>query len=165
MQSRFLFGRGGFEMKADNSKNKNDLPIDKPEYLEAINDCLKHAEEHFGMTTKDIAQTMNVNMWTLFKWLESGKLPLNEINKFEAACHARYITRYLADASGLILVTKPRNMEAPENALVAINKASSNAISAIAEYIGGTKNKQGTTKAIDAAIEVLVWQRSRLNDG
>jgi hypothetical protein len=101
-------------METDDSKNKTDLLVDKPECLEAINACLKHAEEHFGMTTKDIAKTMNVNMWTLFKWLECGKLPLNEVDKFEAACHARYITRHLADAAGLILVTKPRISAAPK---------------------------------------------------
>jgi hypothetical protein len=152
-------------MHNDDSKNKSDLLVDKPACLEPINACLKHAEEHYGMTVKDIAQVMNVKMWTLFKWLESGRLPLAEVDKFEAACHARYITRHLADTAGLILVTKPRQMETPENALVTINSASANAISAIAAYIGGAKNKQGTAKAIDAAIEALVWQKSRLTDG
>jgi hypothetical protein len=50
MQDGFLFGRGGFEMKTDDSKNKTDLSVDKPACLEPINACLKHAEEHYGMT-------------------------------------------------------------------------------------------------------------------
>jgi hypothetical protein len=151
-------------MSSEGSKKNNAVQIDNPDLAEAINACLKHANEHYGLSVKDIAPGMNTKMFTLFKWIESGKMPLNVVAQFENLCHARYITRHLAEVSGFILVTCPRGMETPENALVTLNKTTVEAVGSVAGFMSGDKSKRDAIKAIDTAIESLVWQKSRIQD-
>ncbi len=91
-------------MSNDDSKKNNAVQIDNPDLSEAINACLKHASEHYGLSVKDIAPGMN------------------------------------------------------------INKTTAEAVGGVAGFMSGDKSKRDAIKAIDTAIESLVWQKSRIKD-
>lgn len=145
------------------SKNNSELAIDGDELVAAMNACVTHAADHYGINITDIANLTGVNKWTLFKWLESGRMPVTELKKFEDICHARFVTRHLADHAGMLLVSRPKGLETPEATLLTANKAMADALSAVSACIGGQIGVKPAIKAIDAAMEVLAVLRRQVD--
>jgi hypothetical protein len=162
MQGGFLFGYRGNTMNLPADKNNSDLAIDNPDVIQALNNCITHAAEHYGLSITDIATHMQVSKWTLFKWVESGRIPLLEIAKFEDACHARFVTRYLAERSGFLLLTKPLGSDDGLQSLASAHKVVAEALAHTANFLDDKGVKKQSIKAIDAAMEALANQRRRI---
>ncbi|WP_216820105.1 hypothetical protein, partial [Zoogloea sp. LCSB751] len=50
--------------------------------------------------------------WTLYKWLENGRIPAVLIRPFEHACGADYMTLYIAASSNRLVVDIPSGRKA-----------------------------------------------------
>lgn len=143
-------------MNSPNDKNNFNLAIDAPDFVQALNSCVTHAAEHYGLSITDIAAHMQVSKWTLFKWIDSGRMPLLEIANFENACHARFVTRYMAERA---VLTKPLGVDEPMQTLAATHKVVADALAHTANLLDGKGEQRQTIKAIDAAMEALANQR------
>ena len=152
-------------MSSTASKNISDVAIDTPDFVQALNSCIFHAAEHYGLSITDISASMEASSnWTVFKWIESGKMPLCEIAKFEDACHARFVTRYLAEHAGLLLLPKPKATDNPTQTLLGAHKAIADALSHAANFWDGKGDKKQALKTIDTAMEALACQRKQITD-
>jgi hypothetical protein len=74
----------------------------------ALELCLEHAREKHNRSVDQIADLIGLaNKFTLYKWVESGRLPAIQVRPFEHACGCDFVTRYLAHSAGKLLVEIP----------------------------------------------------------
>jgi hypothetical protein len=74
----------------------------------AIELCIEFAKEKHNRSVDRIAELIGLaNKYTLYKWIESGKLPAISIRPFEHACGCDFVTRYLAHSAHKLLIDIP----------------------------------------------------------
>jgi len=69
---------------------------------------LEHARTKHGRSVDRVAELMGLaNKWTLYKWLENGRLPAVLIHPFEHATGCDLVTQYLALSDHKLLIDIP----------------------------------------------------------
>lgn len=70
--------------------------------------CLVKARECKNLSVERVGDLMGLGShWSVYKWVESGRLPLALIRPFELACGADFISRFVAHSGGNLLVPHP----------------------------------------------------------
>lgn len=78
--------------------------------------CLAYARDVGHLSVERVADRMGLaSHWTLYKWMESGRLPAILIRPFEGACcGADYVTRWIAASDHQLLVKIPTGRAAEQ---------------------------------------------------
>lgn len=144
------------------SKNKWVSPIDK----EIVQSCIDQAWQNHGRDIGDIARIMGIEPnWAVYKWAETGRLPLPEIRRFEEACETNLITRYLAESAGCFLIEPPKQPLSQERSLLVFQKHFISALAALTDLSEAKADIKPAVKALTALIEQAMLQRKTLLDG
>lgn len=70
--------------------------------------CVTYAREKNNLGVERIADRMGVSShFTLYKWMENGRLPTCLIIPFEHACGINFISQYLAHSQNHLLIPMP----------------------------------------------------------
>ncbi|MDO5940617.1 hypothetical protein [Burkholderia cepacia] len=92
MQIGDLFGerlREGIPMSRRNWKRVRPMSL-----RHALELCKDYAKERHNLSVERIAERMGLaDHWTLYKWFQSGRMPLNLVRPFESACGIDFVTR------------------------------------------------------------------------
>ena len=63
----------------------------------ALELCKDHAKERHNLSVERVAERMGLtDLWTVYKWIQTGRIPANMIRPYEVACGIDYVTRWLA---------------------------------------------------------------------
>lgn len=74
----------------------------------AMRECVAHAKSALYRGVNDIADAMpGASREAVYKWVQTGRIPLVMVPAFEAACGASFVSRALAELSGYLLVKAP----------------------------------------------------------
>ncbi|SFB28272.1 hypothetical protein SAMN05216248_10451 [Pseudomonas simiae] len=74
--------------------------------------CKDFAKEAHNMSVERIAVEMGVtDQWTVYKWLQTGRMPANMIRPYERACGCDYVTRWIAASAGRLTIVIPTRTE------------------------------------------------------
>ena len=72
---------------------------------EAMELCKDHAREKLNKSVERVAEEMGLaDHWSLYKWLQNGRMPLVLVRPYELACGIDYVTRWMAASNGRLLV-------------------------------------------------------------
>ena len=74
---------------------------------DAMDWCIKYARAKHNRSVDTIADLMGVNKWTLYKWMAEADMPARLIKTFEHACGIDYVSRWLVESSGKLVVAVP----------------------------------------------------------
>lgn len=139
------------------SRNWKHPPQSLPQAMAA---CLKHAQDKHRRSVDRVAGLMGLaNPWTLYKWVESGRLPAILVGSFEHACGVDHVTRYLAHAAHRLIIDIPRGRLPEATDLQAVMDASHCALGALIDFAAGKAGSQAVMDAVTAAMEHLAWHR------
>ena len=132
-------------------------PQSIPEAMEA---CLNHALTRHRRSTDHVAADMGLsNKWTLYKYLESGRLPAVMIRPFEVACRADHVTRFLAHAAHRLVIDIPSGKLPAASDLAALQAATHEATGALINFAAGKADAASVIATVTAAMEQLAWHR------
>ena len=71
----------------------------------ALELCKDYAREVRNLSVERIADEMGVtDHWSLYKWMQNGRMPVNLVRPFESACGINYVSRWIATSGGKLLV-------------------------------------------------------------
>ena len=127
---------------------------------EAMEACLAHALTKHRRSTDHVAADMGLaNKWTLYKYLESGRLPAVLIRPFEVACRADHVTRYLAHAAHRLIIEIPTGKLPAAADLTTVQAAMHEAAGALINYAAGKANAAEVIASITTTMEQLAWHR------
>jgi hypothetical protein len=122
--------------------------------------CLEHAREKHNRSVDRIAELIGLaNKFTLYKWVESGKLPAIQVRPFEHACGCDFVTKYLGHAAGKLVIDMPVGRVADSQDVQRVQGSCHTAVGALMEFYDGKRTPEETIAAITVAMEDLAWHR------
>ncbi len=130
---------------------------------EAVEDCVNDARKRDPQLSIDrLGDMVGERKWTLYKWMESGCIPLQKVMAFEHACGANHITRYLCASARLLCVAMPSGRLPAPGDIEAVQSSCSDAVSALLRYAAGKANTETTEAALSKAMEQLAAERAQV---
>lgn len=127
---------------------------------EAMEACLNHALTKHRRSIDHVAADMGLaNKWTLYKYVESGRLPAVLIRPFEVACRTDHVTRYLAHAAHRLIIAIPTGRLPAASDLPAVQAATHDALGALIGFAAGKASAEEVKAAVTTALEQLAWHR------
>ncbi|MCL1162493.1 hypothetical protein L2728_11475 [Shewanella chilikensis] len=126
--------------------------------------CLEHARERKNLSVDRVADLMGLpNKWTLYKWLENGRIPAVLIRPFEHACGITLITRYLTASSGQLVIDIPAGKRADASDINALQGSFSDAMGLLIKFYNGQAEADDTLGALTQLMSGIAWHRENVN--
>ncbi len=133
----------------------------KPNSLRAaIEACVNFAREAHNLSVDRIADRMAMNSkFTLYKWMENGRMPAIEIPAFEHACGVNYVTRYLGHTAHLLVFDMPSGRGRSED-VNALQAACAEAVTSILRFQSGQVEASKALGQIELAMSHLAFHHA-----
>ena len=139
---------------------KNVYPTSLRQALEL---CVQYAKEKKNKSVERIAEEMGeANHWTLYKWLESGRIPAIRIRPFEIACGINFVTFYLAHSANYLALDIPTGRKPCHREISELNLFMSQTAQQLYEYTDGKISALDVIESITQLMEDLAHQRGNL---
>jgi hypothetical protein len=125
--------------------------------------CVAHAREVLNRSVEQIADIMGESShYTLYKWLENGRMPAVKIRAFETACGADFVTQYLAYSANKLIIDMPTGRKAAHRELSELGAYANKVMSMLIDFNDGRSEQKETSEALATLIEDLAHQRGNI---
>lgn len=125
--------------------------------------CMSHAKEVHNRSVEIIAEMMGEEShWTLYKWLESGRMPASKIRAFECACGIDFVTQYLAHSANKLVVDMPSGRRSEHRELTELSSYTNQVMSMLIDFYDSRKEQEDVLEALTTLIEDLAHQRGNI---
>lgn len=126
----------------------------------ALELCKDFARERHNLSVERIAEQMGLtDHWTLYKWFQNGRIPLNLVPPFEKACGINYASKWLAASTGNLLIEMPTGRKTTPTDMQALQELLNTAVGQLLQFYGGKAEAEETVGTIQQAMEGLAWHR------
>lgn len=97
-----------------------------------------YAREERNKSVERIAEGMSEKTHhTIYKYLESGTMPLIKLRAFEDACGVNFVTRWLAASAGLLVIDAPTGRSGSGQDVLALQEILNDAVGALLAFYAG----------------------------
>ncbi|RKT44513.1 hypothetical protein BDD21_1898 [Thiocapsa rosea] len=125
--------------------------------------CLGHARERRNMSVDRVADAMGLaSRFTLYKWLESGRMPAVLIHPFELACGATFVTSYLAASAHKLLIDMPTGRAVDGDDIAGLHGSFASAVEALAGFYGGRSDAPATLGRLLELMQTVAWHHGNV---
>lgn len=129
----------------------------------ALELCKDYAKDKRNLSVERIAERMGeADHWTLYKWLQNGRMPAVLIPAYESACGIDFVTRWLANASGSLMIAIPTGRKLKPSDVAELQNTLHNAVGNLMSFYAGDKEIEQTLAAITQGMESLAWHRGNV---
>lgn len=132
----------------------------------AVEVCVHHARDRYNRSVEQIADRMGLRShWVIYKWMESGDIPLRKVLAFQYACGGcTYITDFLAHSTHKLVVAMPTGREPSDNHVLQLQKHLQAAVSLLLQFQERPTRTAAdeTIDAITTAMQDLAWHRGNV---
>lgn len=126
---------------------------------DAMDLCLAYALEKHNRGVERIADLMGLpSKFTLYKWMESARMPANLIPTFEHACGAHFVTEYLGLTAHKLLIDIPRGRAASHLDVAELQAAFAESIALLIRHQQGQATAENAMSALTRVMGGLAWQ-------
>ncbi|KMN33097.1 hypothetical protein B0T40_12705 [Chromobacterium haemolyticum] len=129
----------------------------------ALELCKDYAKERHNLSVERIADRMGLSdHWTVYKWIQTGRIPANMIRAYETVCGINYATRWLAASGGSLLIDIPSGRIASAEDMQTLQSVLNDAAGRLLQFYAGKAQATDTLAAIQQAMEGLAWHRGNV---
>lgn len=122
--------------------------------------CLDHGREKRNLSVDRVADLMGMpSKFTLYKWLENGRMPAVMIRPFEHACGATFLTQYIGTSAQKLLIDIPAGQPASQDDLLNLQSTLNDAVTLLAQFYKGNLQSEEVIGGITAAMAQLAGHR------
>jgi len=121
--------------------------------------CIKYAKAKHNCSVDTIADLMGVNKWTLYKWIADADMPARLIHAFEHACGINYVSRYLIESRGQMVVDTPRGRQCDAKDVHQLQTTYNNAIGMLLKFYDELGEVDETLAELQNALEQTSWHQ------
>lgn len=126
--------------------------------------CLKHAQSKHRRSVDRVADLMGLtSKWTLYKWLENGRIPGILIRPFEHACGATYITEYMAHSAHRLAVEIPSGRPGETSDIAELQEVFAKATRLLIRFYRDNVDPDDTVSALYELLTAVAWHRENVN--
>lgn len=130
---------------------------------QALEWCKEHAREKRNLSIEGIAAKMGLaDHWTLYKWINTGRIPAVMIAPYEAVCGIDFVTRWLAANAGKLIVDIPTGKKAKPEDMVNLQELLNSAVGSLLVFYAGKAEATDTLAAIQHGMEAMAWHRTNV---
>lgn len=120
--------------------------------------CLEFAREKQNLSVDRVADLMGLpSKWTLYKWLENGRIPAVLIRPFEHACGADFMTLYLAASSNRLVIDIPSGRKATNGEVNELQGSFSEAMGLLIRFYQGQSAATDTISSLNVLMSGIAW--------
>ncbi len=131
--------------------------------LHSLQLCTEHARETKNAGVERIAEFMSEKTYhTIYKYLESGNMPLVKLRNFENVCGANFVTRWLAMSAGLMVIDIPTGRTGDCHDVLALQEILNDAVGALLSFYAGKAPADEVMTRITAGMEGLAFHRENV---
>ncbi|RJX32383.1 MAG: hypothetical protein C4516_04275 [Oxalobacter sp.] len=144
-------------------KRRNWKRAQPPSLRHAMDWCKDFAKERKNLSVERIADLMGVpDHWTIYKWIQSGRMPANMIIPYEQACGIDLVTKYLAASKGKLLIDIPSGRANTPGEVNELQSLLNDAVGKLIDFYGGKIVGEEAIAAIQNGMEALAFQRENV---
>ncbi|CAD6366709.1 hypothetical protein SHEWT2_01190 [Shewanella hafniensis] len=126
--------------------------------------CLEFAREKQNLSVDRVADLMGLpSKWTLYKWLENGRIPAVLIRPFEHACGADYMTLYIAASSNRLVIDIPSGRKATNTEVNELQGSFSEAMGLLIRFYQGQSAAEDTITALNNVMGGIAWHSENVS--
>lgn len=129
---------------------------------DAMDWCVKYAKAKHNRSVDTVAELMGANKWTLYKWMAEADLPARLIHPFEHACGINYVSRYLVESRGQLVVDVPRGRKCGAKDVHELQTAYNQAIGELLKFYDELGDVNEALGALQTAMEQTSWHRGNV---
>ena len=129
----------------------------------ALELCKDHARERLNRSVERIAEEMGIaDHWTLYKWIQTGRIPASMIPPYETACGIDLVTRWFAVRSGRLLIDVPVGRQLTATDMADLHRDFAKALALLADFYEGKAEAEPTKAALSTHLEQVAWHRANV---
>ena len=122
--------------------------------------CLEHGREKKNLSVDRVADLMGMaSKYTIYKWLENGRMPAVMIRPFEHACGATFITQYIGASAQKLLIDIPAGQPASQDDLLTLQSTLNDAVTLLAQFYKGNLESEEVMAGLTTAMGQLAGHR------
>lgn len=126
--------------------------------------CLEYGREKKKLSVDRVADLMGLpSKWTLYKWLENGRMPSILIRPFEHACGIDYVTQYIATSAHKLLVDIPTGKPAQDIDVLKLQTGFNEAVNLLARFYQGEANADDTVALLTQVMSEIAAHRENVS--
>lgn len=130
---------------------------------QALEFCKDHARVKLNRSVERVAETMGVtDHWTIYKWIQTGRIPANLVRPFESACGIDYVTRWLAASAGKMTVDIPTGRALNGTDVVALHNGFGTALQLLTDFYAKSGDATEVMASLTAHLEDVAWHRANI---
>lgn len=147
-----------------NTKKRRNWNALQPSSLrQALELCKEYARERRNLSVERIAEKMGVtDHWTIYKWVQSGRIPANMIQPYESVCGIEYVTRWLAASGGKLLVDIPTGRNLVNADVIELHSGFSAALDLLTQFYVGKADVGQTSEALTNHLQQVAFHHANV---
>lgn len=131
--------------------------------LNALELCVDYARDVRNLSVQRIADLMGeTTHHALYKYLESGAMPLYKVRPFEQACGCKYVSRWIAMSADLLTIDMPTGRSADSSDVMALQETLSEAVTALLQFYRNRASSDDVLARVTAGMEGLAFHRENV---
>lgn len=130
---------------------------------QALELCKEHGREQLNKSVERIADEMGVtDHWSVYKWIQTGRIPANLIPPYEGACGIDYVSRWLAASRGKLLVDMPIGRALADADVVELHNGFGAALQLLTDFYAGKADAPATLEALTNHLQQVAWHHANV---
>lgn len=130
---------------------------------QALEWCKDYAKDRHNRSVETIAERMGLaDHWSLYKWIQSGRMPAVLIPAYEHACGVYYVSHWLAATDNRLVVKIPTGKRTSATDVLTLQGEVSSAITALIDFYNGTQDAPETLSRLQQAMEGLAFHHNNV---
>lgn len=144
-------------------KRKNWAAIRPRNLTHAMELSMEHALAKYNRSTDSVAALAGINsVNTFYKYLATGGLPARLIKPFENACGIDYVSRWLVESSGKMVIDMPRGKKCGAADIQALQAAYHATVGEVMKFYQELTEVDDVLAAIQVALEQTSWHKGNI---
>lgn len=129
----------------------------------ALEGCKDYAREKHNKSVERIAAEMGLtDHWSLYKWLQNGRMPASLLLPYENTCGINLISRWLAASSGKLLIDIPTGRGAAAQDIQTLQEQLHQVTGLLMDFYANKATAEDTLEGVQNAMQSLAWHRGNV---
>lgn len=129
----------------------------------ALELCKEHAQQRHNLSVERIAERLGVtDHWTIYKWIQTGRIPANMILPYEAACGIDFVTRFLASSGGKLLIAMPTGRDLLQGDVIALHSDFATALQHLTDFYDSKRDPAAALAALQHHLENVAFHHANV---
>ncbi|WP_293266776.1 hypothetical protein [Neptunomonas sp.] len=125
--------------------------------------CVNYAKTELNRSVEQIAELMGeASHFTLYKWMESGRMPSIRVKPFEHACGIDFVTRFNGQSAGYLMVRMPQGRKVKHRDVNELSRYAHEVLGMVMDFYDTHESPDEAIAGLSQLMEDLAFQRGNI---